>query len=425
MARYLVFNELTGAKEENGVPAKDLVPCALAPAGRVVYGKTSDLALVKKLRPPSAIKLVAYTAEIKLQRRRLAETVLGYRALNSSALVRGVLDKVSTSIWSYWHKRIDQLQKEAAPFMVDQAKKYLHGAKSFGRMPAPKPMWTMNIEAWMGALNSQPRDIPKIMNIQDNFLRIFKSLGPCDLDNRWIRPMPEDLRNQIQGIKPPPVPTKEMIEDKTKRDNTLKKIMPDAWAWNRSPMWANMESLGVRVRPMALFDPRFRGRKDKGEPEKTSKPGILVDGPGIPDIDIDACLTRLNLTMGTITSTEERARGVDRYTPDFESMSPVFKQSIEGSNTGFGAGPSGTTGTLLQSANTFSSLEGEELARYVFACVAYLVGGGMHTCHEVFTTASLLGLPYDEGKYRRSLPAGFRSTPEYDAWQVEFHDIAA
>jgi hypothetical protein len=110
--------------------------------------------------------------------------------------------------------------------------------------------------------------------------------------------------------------------------------------------------------------------------------------------------------------------------PDFESMSPVFKKSVMDSQTGFGAGPSGTTGTLLQSAKTFTSLEGEELKRYVFACVAYLVGGGMHTCHEVFTTASLLGLPYDEGKYRRALPTAFRSTADYDAWQVEFYDIA-
>ena len=422
MARYLLFNELTGAREEDGVPKPELVPCALAPAGRVVYGKPTDVNLVKKVRPPSAVKLIPYTTETKLQRRRLAETVLGYRALNSSDIVAGVLDKVSTGIWAYWNKRIAQLQREAAPFMVDQSKKYLHGAKSFGRMPAPKPVWTLNIEAWMSALSSKPRDIPKIMNIQDNFLRIFKSLGPTDLDNRWIRPMSEDLRNQIMNVTPPSTPTKEMLDDKTKRDNTLKKIMPDAWDWKRSPMWSNMEALGMRVRPMSLFDPRFRGRSDCGEPDATDKPGILVDGP---DIGIEACLGRLNLTLDGIKSTERRARGVDRYTPDFNSMSPVFRQSLEQSTTGFGAGPSGTTGTLLQSANTFSSVEGDELARYTFACVAYLVGGGMHTCHEVFTTASLLGLPYDEGKYRRSLPTAFRSTREYDAWQVEFHDIAA
>jgi hypothetical protein len=422
LARYLLFNELTGAQEQDGVPKPDLVACALAPAGRVVYGKTTDVALVKKARPSSAVKLIPYTPEIKLQRRRLAETVLGYRALNSSELVAGVLDKVSNAIWDYWRKRIAQLQKEAAPFMIDQSKKYLHGAKSFGRMPAPKPTWTLNIEAWMSALASNPRDIPKIMNIQDNFLRIFKSLGPIDLDNRWIRPMPEDLRNQIMKVTPPSTPTKETLDDKTKRETTLKKIMPDAWEWKRSPTWMKMESLGMQVRPVALFDPRYRGRRDRGEPEKTDKPGILVDGA---DIGMEACLARLSLSMDAIKSTEERARGVDRFTPDFDSMSPVFRQSIEQSNTGFGAGPSGTTGTLLQSANTFSTIKGEELARYTFACVAYLVGGGMHTCHEVFTTASLLGLPYDEGKYRRSLPNAFRTTPEYDAWQIEFHDIAA
>jgi hypothetical protein len=424
---HLIFSELLGAQELGGaIPATGLVPCALAPDGRVVYGKTTDLPMVKKTRPPTAVKLIPYTPEIKLQRRSLAETVLGYRALNSSDLLKDVLDKVSDAIWAYWRKRIAQLQKEAAPFMVDASKKYLYGASSFGRLapPAPKAPWINSIEAWMVALSASPRDIPKIMNIQDNFLRIFKSLGPCDLDNRWIRPMPEDLRNQIHGITPPEKPTKEMLDDKTKRDNTLKKIMPDAWEWKRSAMWAKMEATGLRVRPMTLFDPKFRGRTDKGEPVKTNKPGILVDGPGVPDINIAACLKRLDLTLGQLQATEERARGVDRYVPDFASMSPVFKRSVEESHTGFGAGPSGTTGTLLQSAETFTKLEGEELRRYVFACIAYLVGGGMHTCHEVFTTASLLGLPYDEGKYRRSLPASFRSTPAYDAWFVEFYDIA-
>ena len=422
VADYLVFSELLGTQKVGGIPGTGLVPCALAPDGRVVFGTTRDIDLVRKTRPPSATKLVPYTPEIKLQRRRLCETVLGYFALNSSALVQGPLDKVSNAIWTYWHKRIAQLQKEAAPFMVDASKKYLHGASSFGRLAPAKPTWVLNIESWMSALSSHPRDVPKIMNIQDNFLRIFKSLGPCDLDHRWIRPMPDDLRNQIKGITRTEAIGEE-LKGKAARETTLKKIMPDAWEWRRSPMWANMEMLGTRVRPLSLFDPRFRGRTDTGEPQKTSKPGILVDGPNIPDVKIDACLARLDLTVGAIQSTEERARGVDRYTPDFNSMSPVFRQSVEGSITGFGAGPSGTTGTLLQSANTFTTLEGEDLKRYVFACVAYLVGGGMHTCHEVFTTAHLLGLPYDEGKYRRSLPTGFQSTPEYDAWRMEFYDL--
>jgi hypothetical protein len=312
MPGHLIFSELLGAQEMGGaIPGPGLVACALAPDGRVVYGKSTDAALVKKTRPPSAVRLAPYTAEIKQQRRSLAETVLGYRALNSSELLQGVLDKVSNGILAYWRKRIDQLQKEAAPFMVDASKKYLYGATSFGRLPAPAPkaQWVTSIESWMHALSATPRDVPKIMNIQDNFLRIFKSLGPCDLDNRWIRPMPEDLRAQLnKGTPTTP-------EDKTKRDNTLKKIMPDAWEWRKSPTWASMEAIGQRVRPLWLFDPKFRGRTDRGEPVKTNKPGILVDGPGVPDINITATLGRLNLNLGQLQSTEERARGVDGMCP--------------------------------------------------------------------------------------------------------------
>jgi hypothetical protein len=319
------------------------------------------------------------------------------------------------------------LQNEAVPFMVDASKKYLFGKKSFGRLEHP-PIWVHDIEVWMQALESTPRDVPKIMNIHDHFLRIFKSLGPSDLhEARWIRPMPEDMRNALNKIVLPINPTRaeqtQIADAITRRGNTLKKIMPEAWGWQRSVMWQRMERLGGEVRPNSLFAPEFRGRKDNGEPDATHAPGILVEGTNIPNFNIDATLSRLNLALVTLRSTEARARGVDRYTPDLDSMSPVFKESMQNSNTGFGAGPSGTTGTLLQSAKTFTELEGEELKIYIFACVAYLVGGGMHTCHEVFTTGRLLGLPYTDGAYSDTLPSAFKSKQEYVNWADEFHDI--
>ena len=60
-------------------------------------------------------------------------------------------------------------------------------------------------------------------------------------------------------------------------------------------------------------------------------------------------------------------------------------------NAVFGAGRSGTTGELLKTYRTFGSTAVDEtFKQYLFASVVYLVGGGHHTCHEIFSVANLL-----------------------------------
>ncbi|MCC7005739.1 MAG: hypothetical protein IT497_03710 [Ottowia sp.] len=91
----------------------------------------------------------------------------------------------------------------------------------------------------------------------------------------------------------------------------------------------------------------------------------------------------------------------------------------------FGAGPSGSTGTLLQSARLFGKVEGELLSQYVLAIVGYLVGGGMHSYHEVMSVAHLLGCPYEIGNYKKGLPQSFLGSEQYTEWYSHYHDIIA
>lgn len=84
---------------------------------------------------------------------------------------------------------------------------------------------------------------------------------------------------------------------------------------------------------------------------------------------------------------------------------------------------SGTTSTLAIAATTFADLQTEAKREYVLACVAYLVGGGMHTCHEVFWTGRLWQVPYMEGQYAPTLPKTFTSSRDYEKWTAEFWDV--
>jgi hypothetical protein len=93
-------------------------------------------------------------------------------------------------------------------------------------------------------------------------------------------------------------------------------------------------------------------------------------------------------------------------------------------NVLFGAGISGTTGTLLQAARAFGGItNGELLKQYVLAIVGYLVGGGMHSYHESMSIAQRVGVPYNPGAYQPSLPVAFIYSPQFAQWRDEYYDI--
>ena len=57
------------------------------------------------------------------------------------------------------------------------------------------------------------------------------------------------------------------------------------------------------------------------------------------------------------------------------------------------------------------------------AVIGYLVAGGMHSCHEIFKTAELVGIPYVVGAYHNAIPEHILKHPVYSQWNEEFADL--
>jgi hypothetical protein len=118
---------------------------------------------------------------------------------------------------------------------------------------------------------------------------------------------------------------------------------------------------------------------------------------------------------------QKRERGSDKWMATNEKV-PQSTIDIKQRNLIFGAGPSGSTGTLLQAGKLFGNLDGDLLRQYVWAIVGYLVGGGMHSYHEVMVIARMVGCPYKDGAYVPSLPDSFLRSQEYEEWQADYFE---
>jgi hypothetical protein len=167
-----------------------------------------------------------------------------------------------------------------------------------------------------------------------------------------------------------------------------------------------------------------RGRKKhEGGATATSTPGLT--------------------SPGTVTTGggESRKRGIDEWDRVEGSH---FIKGIDMRNVAFGAGRSGTTGELLKAYRTFGAVDnGESFKQYLLAIVIYLVTGGHHSCHEIFSVANLLTGSngprggrdaasvgdlargaYVPGKYVKHLPDSYLSTVHFALLKQKYYDIA-
>lgn len=94
----------------------------------------------------------------------------------------------------------------------------------------------------------------------------------------------------------------------------------------------------------------------------------------------------------------------------------------------FGAGISGTTGTLLQAACAFGGLHtwnAELCKQYMLAIVGYLIGGGMHSFHESMAIAQKAGIVnYNPGSYVEVLPTSFLQSVKGKNWVTRYYDVS-
>ncbi|HAM3240422.1 TPA: hypothetical protein IBI57_004980, partial [Escherichia coli] len=130
---------------------------------------------------------------------------------------------------------------------------------------------------------------------------------------------------------------------------------------------------------------------------------------------------------GIESLTQYHNRGIDMFVRDLNRKrnpsADLYYDDLDTHNLVFGAGISGTTGTLLQAAYAFGGIvNGELLKQYTLAIIIYLIGGGMHSYHEVLSIAKKVGLYYSPGSFHW-LPLSFKLNNEYGKWKEKYYDI--
>jgi len=389
MDTHLEVHEWLGCQEKSGrVPAPNLRPVAMEPkSARVVWGER----VVTRMTAPFKAKgvftnLAPYDSELYRARRMLAETVLGYLVTQpeSNRYVVAAVRRVSANILKWWtdfRKRTAKTDED----LVKHAEKYLYGKTSYGRLEFQRSA-TDNINMWCGLIqDTRQANVPSVMCLHDHFGRILSSF------------------------------------DKGSREGGIY----EAWGRTLRPEGAG-----------GWLHKDLRGRDESAKPEDakvTDLPGLLQTDWGMCPFDVNKCLQRLGLNVdGMRTQARIRARDWVKYSA--ARMHAGFRQGLEDYNLYYIAGPSGTTATLFMTAFAFGlQPKTDECRQYLLAIIGYLVGGGMHSCHESFSTASLAGvsqeagkeLVYALGKYSRMMPNDFRRSRLYDDWACEFWDVAS
>ncbi|HET6216789.1 MAG TPA: hypothetical protein VFE27_07185 [Acidobacteriaceae bacterium] len=397
--KYLFRGGDSGFKEVQGEPvdaAGPFRPWALTPDGRVVYAEWNqtgsgvqgifDLAF-SGFQQRTALR--TYDKAVSQTRRREFETVLARDAGSHVECVKPALDSVTQGLQMYMMQYAHTVNggvKEMVGKAGDVVKARCYSNTGSGRLGTEGQRPTNGSDAWEIAFQAlQGTDIPKIIGIQTALANVLT----------------RDVK--LTGGQ------EQIYKD------TANKVAPSQgflYSWFDATQGTPLD--GER-----------RGREKTGGAAPTTTPGLT--NPGLVADD----------------GGEARKRGIDEWQRN-KNASPFLK-GIDDRNLVFGAGRSGTTGELLKTYRTFGSTAVDEtFKQYLLACVVYLVGGGHHTCHEIFSVANLLtpaGGPkepnaqlssvsslvkgaYVPGKYVRHLPESYLTTSHFQVLQEKYWDIA-
>jgi hypothetical protein len=343
------------------------VPWGVTLDNRVVYARVGEHAGFRG--GSGATRLLPYDTHISQKRRRLAESQLGVLALTWPHFTRNAVEKVSSGVLFYLNNRFFEKGKsETQNAVFDQIGHYFYtkGATGFGRISEADKATLGPEKVWFGILDA---------------LRTGK------------------LEQQLA------------IHDAVGR-KLLPKLGGDSYT-------QAYEKWGGDVREDWFEDKKRRGRieteaQQKKQVKPTATPGIAAPG------------TKGTYNMPNVG--QSRTRGVDSFARDLhrtrEPNADAYYDDADVRNLLFGAGISGTTGTLLQAARAFGGITtGELMKQYVLAIIGYLVGGGMHSYHESMTIAQRVGVPYNPGAFLPSLPVSFIYSPQFASWRDQYYDI--
>lgn len=89
----------------------------------------------------------------------------------------------------------------------------------------------------------------------------------------------------------------------------------------------------------------------------------------------------------------------------------------------FISGASGHTGIFLRGFLQIISATQEELKSYLLSIIGFLVGGGMHSWHEIMVTARCVGIRYHDGDYNCYLPVDFQQNPLFKQLKKNFSEL--
>lgn len=397
MATFLIRDDQrpSGYIEFNGqlprTRTRSYVPWALNRERKVVYALFGE----HRTRA-SRSGLTPYETLQSKERRRLCQSALGSIALRSTHFSEKGVRKVSNGvkrflIGKFWHNP-EGTRKEFA----EKVGKYLYGTRymSFGRISDVSPAGpNANRQIWEESLDALDagKSLPTILSIHDGVARLM--ITPTDKENTRYSKWAAQFRANKEG---------EMFHDK------------------------------------------WRGREKKENVTPTTMPGIVSPGNtgGLPDVqlrnrgvDMYNRTAKYSMSAKTLPGASPKASAVTYY------------QDLDERNELFGAGPSGTTGTILAGAMTFGQLGGEDLRQYLFAIMGYLVGGGMHSLHESLAVMKWLGpdykMEYNPGSFQRydmpeevrgkmgqaraddfpALPQSFLLSPQFAEWRDTYYDI--
>jgi hypothetical protein len=335
-------------------------PWAINRVGQIVYIDCKDDQQAP--RTPVPPTLVPYTKATSMDRRRKCQSIMAHIALTQRSYTSSAVTKVSLGVVDYiLHSlKTDKSIRAEIEFCMDR---YMYSPAGFGRLGQPEDKPKGNGELYGRCLTALTQgELPTVLAIHDFMGRVvFKKLGGTD-------------------------------GQKALFDQTGNAVRP-------AYVFGSSQDSPTKIEEL-------RGRTARpGNPPPTTAPGLLSEEEG-----------------HGLKPYQKRERGSDKWMATNEKV-PQSTIDIKQRNLIFGAGPSGSTGTLLQAGKLFGNLDGDLLRQYVWAIVGYLVGGGMHSYHEVMVIARMVGCPYKDGAYAPSLPDSFLRSQDYEEWQADYFDI--
>lgn len=313
------------------------------------------------------IGLTPYTPQASQNRRRLCQSELGVLALNTESYSETAVGIISAGVKQYLTAHYQTDSAATVKCVVDNIGHYFFtgGRMGFGRLGEEKA-------------------------------------STLDANNIW-----QKLLSALD--------TGTIAQQLAIHDAIGRKVLPKL----KGPQLIKYEALGAKVRQAWFDDPKIRGRINSDLQNSRSVQPTHLGG-----------IVNINQPSNIATVSQSRNRGVDMFRRDMHRTrhqdADAYYDEVDVRNLLFGAGISGTTGTLLQAAEAFGELNNLELKKqYMLAIIGYLVGGGMHSFHESMVIGGKTGIPYVAGAYITSLPLSFTNSPAFNSWHARYYDIVS